>query len=151
MFRDVERVQTVFTGLAAHRLIDVNLSFNRQTVSGSGILVSGSYFPVLQLRPAFGRLLGPADDTSTGAPVVVLGYEHWRTRLGASATVLDQTRIVNGQTMTIVRVAAEAFHGTTMGSNPAPKDRVQAFPMLIPPHEHISPASAIRDSASTRT
>jgi predicted permease len=109
----------VFTGIAAHRLVDVNLSFDRQTVSGSGLLVSGSYFPVLGVRPALGRLLGPADDRAAGeSPVVVLAYEYWQARLGGSPAVLDKTMIVNGQTMTVVGVAAEDFNGTTLGSRP---------------------------------
>ena len=92
MFRDLERAQTVFTGLAAHRLIDTNLSFDRQTVSGNGLLVSGSYFPVLGVRPALGRLLGPDDDRAPGeSPVVVLDYEYWQTRLGASPAILGKT------------------------------------------------------------
>ena len=34
MFRDLERVQTVFTGIAAHRPFGANLSFRGQTLSG---------------------------------------------------------------------------------------------------------------------
>src|SRR5512145_1827402 len=47
MFRDLQREQKVFTGIAAHRVFGANLSFKGQTVSGQGVLVSGSYFPVL--------------------------------------------------------------------------------------------------------
>ena len=62
MFRDLERVQTAFTGLAAHRIFGTNLAYNGQTSSGDGVLVSGSYFPVLGITPALGRLLTPDDD-----------------------------------------------------------------------------------------
>src|SRR5262245_47211053 len=54
MFRDLERVQTVFTGIAAHVLFGANLAARGQTSSGSGLFVSGSYFPVLRLQPAIG-------------------------------------------------------------------------------------------------
>src|SRR5207247_2509020 len=57
MFRDLEKEQTVFTGIAAHRLFGANLAYRGQTVSGQGLLVSGSYFQVLGLQPAIGRLL----------------------------------------------------------------------------------------------
>ena len=60
MFRDLERVQTTFTGIAAHRLFGANLAYRGQTLSGDGVFVSGSYFPVLGMQPALGRLLGPA-------------------------------------------------------------------------------------------
>src|SRR5829696_6598259 len=84
MFRDLERAQTVFTGIAAHRLFGANLAFNRQTMNGEGVLVSGSYFPVLGLRPALGRLLTPADDQVIGGHfVAVLSHAYWTAHLGA--------------------------------------------------------------------
>src|SRR3954467_11031503 len=78
MFRDLEKGQTVFAGIAAHRGFGANLAFRKQTLNAEGMLVSGSYFPVLQLRPAAGRLLSPSDDQTIGAhPVAVLGYSYW--------------------------------------------------------------------------
>src|SRR5829696_2005680 len=62
MFRDLERTQTVFTGIAAHVPFGANLAYHGQTVNGQGALVSGSYFPVLGLQPALGRLLTTDDD-----------------------------------------------------------------------------------------
>ena len=43
MFRDLEKAQTVFTGIAAHRSFGANLSFRRQTLNGDATFVSGSY------------------------------------------------------------------------------------------------------------
>jgi putative ABC transport system permease protein len=34
MFRDLEKVQTVFTGIAAHRTFGANLSYAKQTING---------------------------------------------------------------------------------------------------------------------
>src|SRR5215813_12520355 len=47
MFRDLERVQTPFTGIAAHVTFGANIAARGQTESAEGLLVSGSYFPVL--------------------------------------------------------------------------------------------------------
>ncbi|HEX9366599.1 MAG TPA: hypothetical protein VF921_08225, partial [Vicinamibacterales bacterium] len=44
MFRDLQKVQTVFTGIAAHRLFGANLAYQGQTMNGQGVLVSGTYF-----------------------------------------------------------------------------------------------------------
>ncbi len=119
MFRDLERLQTAFTGIAAHVSFGANLALNGQTTSGGGLLVSGSYFPVLGLRPSLGRLLDANDDRTIGSHlVVVLSHAYWTTGLGADANVLDQTLIVNGQGMTIVGVAPPAFKGTTLGADP---------------------------------
>src|SRR4051812_35148562 len=61
MFRDLERLQTSFTGIAAHRGFGANLAYRGQTMSGEGLLVSGSYFQVLGVEPSLGRLIQPGD------------------------------------------------------------------------------------------
>jgi predicted permease len=119
MFRDLERVQTVFTGIAAHRLFSVNLADRGGTLSADGLLVSGSYFQVLGIQPAVGRLLNANDDAVVGeSPVVVLSHDYWRTRFAADPSVVNDKLIVNGQTLTIVGVAAPGFSGTTLGLKP---------------------------------
>ncbi|MEZ5317329.1 MAG: ABC transporter permease [Vicinamibacterales bacterium] len=119
MFRDLEKQQTSFLGIAAHRTFGANLAYKGDTVSSEGTLVSGSYFQVLGLTPALGRLIGPADDATIGeAPIVVLSYDYWRTRFQASDAVLNQTLTVNGHPLTIVGVAPRGFEGTTLGSQP---------------------------------
>ena len=119
MFRDLARTQTVLTGLAAHRAFGVNLAIGGQTLNSEGMLVSGSYFPVLGLQPALGRLISPNDDASIGgSPVAVLSYGFWTTQLGADRGVLGQTIVINGTPMTIIGVAPAGFQGTTLGSQP---------------------------------
>ena len=120
MFRDLEKVQTPFTGIAAHLSFGANLSARGQTQNGEGMLVSGSYFPVLGLTPAIGRLLTPDDDRAPGeSHVVVLSYAYWQNALRRrSRRCSDQPLIVNGQTMTIVGVAPKGFDGTTLGVKP---------------------------------
>lgn len=119
MFRDLEREQTVFTGIAAHRIFGANLAHQGQTLSGEGMLVSGSYFALLGLQPALGRLIGPGDDRTPGeSDVVVLSHAYWRTRFNESPAVLNDTLIVNGRPMTVVGVAPRGFDGTTFGARP---------------------------------
>jgi predicted permease len=119
MFRDLERTQTVFTGIAAHTSIGVNMSYEGRTSSGGAMLVSGSYFPVLQLQPALGRLFTPDDDRNPGGHfVVVLSHDHWRTSFNENPGVIGQTLIVNGQPMEIIGVAPRGFTGTVLGADP---------------------------------
>ncbi len=118
MFRDLEKGQTAFAGLAAHRSIGINLAVRKETRSGEGMLVSGSYFPVLGLSAALGRLLTPADDQTIGAHfVAVLSYQYWETQLGLDRSVLNEQVVINGQSFTVVGVAPRAFRGTTIGTN----------------------------------
>jgi predicted permease len=119
MFRDLEKAQEPFAGLAAHRTFGANFAYRGQTLSGDGMLVSGSYFPTLGIQPGLGRLLTPDDDRTIGGHfVVVLSDAYWRTRFEASPSVLNETLIVNGQAMTIVGVTPPGFHGTSLGTRP---------------------------------
>ena len=119
MFRDLERAQTPLEGIAAHVSFGANLAYQRQTINGEGMLVSGSYFPLLGVRPAIGRLLTPEDDRNIGGHfVAVLSHDYWSSRLGSDPGVLNEQITINGQSMTIVGVAARDFKGTTLGSRP---------------------------------
>jgi predicted permease len=119
MFRDLQKMQTVFTDVAAHVIFGANLAFGGQTLSGGGMLVSGSYFPVLGVRPAIGRLISPADDQKVGeSTVVVLSHDYWTRRFGQRGDVINQTMVVNGQTLTIIGVTPPRFEGTTLGAKP---------------------------------
>jgi predicted permease len=119
MFRDLEAQQTVFTGIAAHQPFPANLAYDRRASTGNGLLVSGSYFDVLGLKPALGRLIGRQDEPKVGeGAVVVLGYEYWRSSFGADPNIIDRTLTVNGQVLTIIGVAPQGFAGTTIGYQP---------------------------------
>ena len=120
MFRDLQKAKlSAFTAIAGHRDFGANVSYAQNAFARRGYLVSGSYFPILQVRPALGRLLSPADDDVSAAPAVVLAYWFWDTNLGADPAVLGKTLTVNGKATTIVGVAPQDFNGTTYGSRPA--------------------------------
>lgn len=119
MFRDLEAAETALSGLAAHRVFGANVAYENQTLNGEGVMVSGSYFPLLGIQPARGRLLGPADDETIGAHyVAVLGHSYWETRLGADPDAVGRTIIINGHPFTIVGIAPPGFEGTTFGAHP---------------------------------
>src|SRR5688572_28483097 len=79
MFRDLQKSdQRAFSALAGHRTFGANVSMEGRSFAEGGLLVSGTYFPILGVRPAYGRLLTQADDeTDSAHPVVVLGYRFW--------------------------------------------------------------------------
>ncbi len=64
--------------------MSLNVGYSGQTDRVSGELVSGTYFPVLGVGAAVGRVIAPEDDrVRAGHPVAVLSYEYWRTRFSA--------------------------------------------------------------------
>jgi predicted permease len=119
MFRDLERVDGPFEGIAAHRNVEASLAFEGRTATGGALLVSGSYFPLLGVTPALGRLLDVNDDRVDGeASAVVLSYRYWETAFGADPKVVGRTLVVNGKPLSIVGVGPRGFHGTIVGARP---------------------------------
>src|SRR5690349_2467932 len=120
MFRDLEKAKTAFSGIAGHMPFAVSLSMPGQPpINADGVLVSGSYFPVLGIHPAIGRLLDRTDDQAVRVNnVTVLSYSFWENNLGADPAVLGKEITVNGQHLTIIGVAPRGFDGTTLGARP---------------------------------
>jgi predicted permease len=140
MFKDLERQQSVFSGIAAHLNFRGNLSYGGHTEAVDSIGVSGSYFPLLGLRPALGRLFVPADDDVVGEPhAVVLSYDYWQKRFGGDPGILNQTIVLNGQPVAVVGVAPIGFKGTTVGHER------QIFAPMTMMHEMLSDFHSFRD------
>lgn len=119
MWLDLQREQTPFTGIAAHRTTRATVATGADATSGFLTLVSGNYFGVLGLTPAVGRLLTAQDAaTPDTGDVTVLSYDYWRTHYDGSAAVLGRTIVVNDRSLTIVGVAPAGFTGTTLGLRP---------------------------------
>jgi predicted permease len=140
MFRDLERAQTVFTGLAAHVLFGASITAQERTVSAPGELVSGAYFSVLDVQPQLGRLISPDDDRVVGGgAVAVLSHAFWRDYFNASTAAVGQPITVNGAVLEVIGVAPESFKGTTASARPAIyvpitlRDRLLPSPAPGPP------------------
>jgi len=115
LYEDVRDGNEVFSGVFCRFPTRASLGFGGRTERVGAELVSGTYFPVLGVGAALGRTFTPEEDqTPGGHPLVVLGYDYWRTRFAADPSVLGRTVVVNGHSMTILGVAAAGFHGVEL-------------------------------------
>jgi len=74
--------------------------------------VTGSFFPMLGLKPAMGRLLSAGEGDTPGAdPVVVLGYVYWQRRFNSDPSIVGKKVLINSRPFTVVGVAPKGFHG----------------------------------------
>jgi putative ABC transport system permease protein len=71
-------------------------------------VVGGSYFQVMGLKPALGRLIDATDDGPKAAGVVVLTYRFWSTALGSDRTLLGRTVRLADRSATIIGVLEPA-------------------------------------------
>ena len=76
--------------------------------------VSASYFSLLGVSPALGRVFGAdEDDVAKPVAVVVLSDGLWRRRFGADPQVVGQPITLNGQPFTVLGVMTPGFTGVT--------------------------------------
>ncbi len=81
-----------------------------QTLQGG--YVDGTFFAVLGVKPAIGRLIGPADD-HVGDPsaVAVVSWSYWKSRFNLDLAILGKQIIVEDVPVTVVGVTARKFSG----------------------------------------
>src|SRR5262245_5910416 len=116
MFEALRDGAPPFAGVLAHYTSPIHLTVGAATESVAGDLVSGSFFEVLGLKPAEGRLFVPSDDGAPGSnPVVVLSYGFWTRRFGTDPAAVGRTVLVNSHPMTVVGVAPKGFQGVEIG------------------------------------
>src|SRR5947208_499345 len=111
----------IFSGIFCRRAVSLNVGINGQTERVPGELVSGTYFEVLGVRAALGRVITPDDDKVRGGSdsmVAVLSHDYWRNRFGADPAIVGQRITINNYPFTIVGVSQAGFDGVDIGYVP---------------------------------
>jgi predicted permease len=133
MFIELRDTSGAFDGALAEYTAPLHVTVGTQTDQVDGVLVSGTFFGVLGLRPAAGRLFNEDDDRTPGAhPVVVLGHGFWTRRFAADPRVVGQGVLVNGHPMVVVGVAPPGFHGIEVGESADVYVPLMMLPQVIP-------------------
>jgi predicted permease len=118
--RGLQQQTRLFDGVLCRAEIQVNLTAGGDPRPVAAEIVSGSYFPVLGVGPALGRVIEPADDAAPGAgPVMVLSYDFWQAQFGGAADIVGRKVLIGKHPMTVVGVAAAGFRGVDVGAVPA--------------------------------
>jgi putative ABC transport system permease protein len=82
------------------------------------LLVTGSFFSVLEARPLVGALLSPADDAA-GAPAgVVLSEALWRRKFNADPRIVGGSILINQHPFAVLGVVPDSFVGPVLESRP---------------------------------
>jgi putative ABC transport system permease protein len=90
-FGDFSTIEFTMVGLGEPRVVRAGV-------------VGGSYFQVMGLRPAVGRLLDATDDGPAAAGAAVLTHRFWTTEFQSDPTVIGRTVRLGDRTATIVGV-----------------------------------------------
>jgi predicted permease len=118
--RDLQQQTRFLDGVLCRAEIQVSLTAGGDPRPVAAEIVSGSYFPVLGVGPALGRVIEPEDDAAPGAgPVVVLSHDFWEAQFGGAADIVGRKVLIGHHPMTVVGVAAAGFRGVDVGAVPA--------------------------------
>src|SRR5215813_13035709 len=106
---DVKTQNQVFEQVA----VTIGASFNLTGQGGpehvDGARVSSSFFPLLGVKAALGRVLLPEEDTPGKPATVILSHGFWRRRFGGDQQVIGKTLILSGASFEIVGVMPPGF------------------------------------------
>jgi predicted permease len=118
--RDLQLHERFFEGVLCRAAATVNFSTGGESKPAAAEVVSGTYFSVLGVGAALGRVFESDDDGAPGAnPVVVLAFDFWKTQLGSAPDVVGRKVLVNQHPMTVIGVAAPVFRGIDVGEVPS--------------------------------
>jgi predicted permease len=116
MCRDLHGQTTFFEGVFCRHPTTVNLSAGGEPQPVPAEIISGTYFPVLGVRPHLGRLIAESDDLHQDAhPVIVLSHDYWTIALGRAPDIVGRKVLMNNYPMTVIGVAEPGFTGTDIG------------------------------------
>src|SRR5436190_7971902 len=108
-FIDWQHQQESFSGLAAFRTEEWNLTGTSQPERVVGLQVSAEFFAMLGVQPLRGRVFTADEDKIGGERVVLLSEGLWRRRFGADPAVLNRPVLLNGESYIVVGILPAAF------------------------------------------
>ncbi|MBS1829090.1 MAG: ABC transporter permease [Acidobacteria bacterium] len=139
-YQEFQRKAEPFSEVICRRETSASVTVDDQTERVDAEMVSGNFFSMLGVRAAYGRVFDSATDDRLygGHPVVVLGYDYWKTRFAADPGVIGRKVLVNRHPMTIVGVSAEGFAGLDPARAVQIRVPIQMKPVMAPDWRFIA-------------
>jgi predicted permease len=108
-----------FERIALHSLaLAFNLTSGGEPERINGEIVTSTYFPLVGIKPALGRVFSPEDDLAAGSPHhVILGDGLWKRRFGGDRRILGRSLVLDGEPYEVVGVLPPGFKGLTDGAD----------------------------------
>jgi putative ABC transport system permease protein len=107
-----------FAGVAAWANQNFDLAESGESEMVDGAYVSGSFFAVLGVHPAIGRMVSKSDDLRGGGadgPIAVISHALWQRRFGGTPAIVGRRLSVNHLPFIVVGVAPPTFFGLEVG------------------------------------
>jgi putative ABC transport system permease protein len=109
-FKDWQRMNTTFAGMAAYRSTGFNLSGNGEPERLHGEMISAGFFEILGVNPILGRTFTADEDRIGANPAVMITEDLWQRKFGGRKDIVGQRMILDDVGRTIVGVVPSSFH-----------------------------------------
>ena len=100
-----------FAGAAAFQRNDASVVVDGEQRRVNTMIVSGSYFDVLGVRPALGPGIHASHDEAGAPPAAVLSHVFWRSAFGGSRDAIGRRLFLRGLEYTVAGVMPAGFSG----------------------------------------
>src|SRR5581483_5086587 len=108
-FLDWQRSNSSFSGLAAFRSSDFNLTGQGEAERLRGYMISADFFRVLGVNAERGRTFRPEEDQPGAEPVALISAGLWKRKFGGAEDIVGRKIELNGTLYTIVGVIPGSF------------------------------------------
>lgn len=109
---DAEELSThneVFEGLTTYGMRSFSLGAGSEIQPVLGCRVTASFFDVLSVSPAAGRLFSPEEEQPGSDQVAIVSYGFWERRFAGDLHLLGKTILLNGRGYSIVGIMPKGF------------------------------------------
>jgi predicted permease len=108
-FLDWQRSNSSFASLAAYRGDDFSITGSGEAERVRVGMVSASFFQILGVNPARGRLFTSDDDRLGTAPVAIITAGLWQRKFGSAPDIIGKRITMNGSGYTVIGVVPASF------------------------------------------
>jgi predicted permease len=106
---DLQKQPQLFEGVAGLMPINANLTGGEQPARVEVVLDTASYFSVLGVDPAMGRVFGPQDSVQGIGTLAVLSDGTWKRRFGADPHIIGKQLRIDNDLFTVIGVMPPNF------------------------------------------
>jgi predicted permease len=108
-FNDLQKQPQIFEDVAGLLPINANLTGGEQPARVEVVLDTASYFSVLGVNAAMGRVFGPQDSVGGIGTVAVLSDGTWKRRFGADPNIVGKQIRIDNDLYTVIGVMPPNF------------------------------------------
>ncbi|HET8925867.1 MAG TPA: ABC transporter permease [Candidatus Acidoferrum sp.] len=109
-FRDWQKENRTFSMMAVFRQYSFNLTGKGDAEQLKAQLVSSDFFPILGVKPVFGRMFAEGEDEIGASPIALISEGFWNRKFGGSVDPLGKGLTLDGRSYTIVGVVPASFN-----------------------------------------